>query len=146
MSFLDRHPVGFLDRLRPWFYFVAAMPALVLVSAFGPIDGHDAFLLIIYGTLIGDIDRRVYPDRYRPDDIGPFGPWNHLGTGEKLEYLLPAVLVIVLGFLVTTGMLFAGGTGIRYWLTLAGGLGVIAMGSWGLRRRWLNRMGAVESD
>jgi hypothetical protein len=138
--------MNFLDRLRPWFYFVAAVPALVLVDVFGPIDWHYAFFLIIYGTLIGDIDRRLYPDRYRPDDIGPFAPWNRLGAGEKLEYLLPTVLWIVFGLLVTTGMLIAGGKGIRHWLQLAGGLGVIAMGSWDLRRRWLGRMGAVESD
>lgn len=136
----------FLNRFRPYFLFIAALPAVVLVYLFGPIDYRTAFLLILYGSVIGDIHGRLNPRPDAPHDAQPFLPWNRLGAGEKLEYLLPTVLVIVLGLLVTTGMLFAGGTGVRYWLTLAGGLGVIAMGLWDLRRRWLNRMGAVESD
>lgn len=138
--------VTFLNRFRPCFLFVAAAPAVVGIYLLGPIDYQVAFLLILYGSWIGEIHGRLNSRPDSSEDVHPWLPWKRLGAGEKLEYLLPTVITIGLGLLVTIGMLFVGGAGIKYWLTLAGGLCIIALGSWDLRRRWLNRWAFVESE
>lgn len=136
----------FLNRFRPYFLLIAALPAVAAVHLLGPIDWRGGVLLILYGSWIGEIHGRINPRPDLPEDPQPWLPWNRLGAGEKLEYLLPTLLMIGLGVLLTTAIALAGGTGIKHWLTLAGGLVGIAAGAWELRRRWLGRWGAVDSE
>jgi hypothetical protein len=138
--------VTVLNRFRPYFLLIAALPALAAVHLLGPIGWQGGVLLILYGSWIGDIHGRLNPRPDLPEDPQPWLPWNRLGAGEKLEYLLPTLLMIALGALGTTAILLAGGTGIKHWLTLACWLAFVAMGAWDLRRRWLRRWGALESE
>ena len=131
--------MNFLKVFRPYFLLIAALPAVVAVYLLGPIDWQGAALLILYGSWIGEIHGRLNPRSEQPEYPQPWLPWNRLGAGDKLEYLLPTVSMIALGVLVTTSIALAGGSGFKHWLTLACGFFIIASGAWDLRRRWLGR-------
>lgn len=143
MRFSDRLNVPFLDRVRGLFLIVAVVPALVLVDALGPVGWENAYFLILYGVVIGDINRRLNPEPER--QVGPILPWNRMGAGEKLEYFFPALLVLALGLLVLliAWIMRSGSTGS--WIMVGSGLAIIGLAAGIARERWHHRWAALEA-
>jgi hypothetical protein len=138
--------MSFLDRLRPWFLPIALLPVLLLADLYEPASNFSAFWLVIYGVWVGETNLRLNPRPDAAEDVQPWLPWNRLGAGEKLEYLLPAMLPVVLGALLTSLALLGDVTGLTFWLTLTVGLGMTGSGVWEFHHRWCRRWAALESE
>ncbi|RNJ63459.1 MAG: hypothetical protein EDM03_03350 [Porphyrobacter sp. IPPAS B-1204] len=137
--------MSILSRLKANLLLVGLLFGIALLDLMEPLDRMDGWLLIMYGISLASLDRHFNPNSPKAE-TGPWLPWNQMGAGDKLEYLLPAILFVVMGALLTSAALLGGATGFPFWLTLAGGLGITGFGAWEMRHRWHRRWAALESE